>query len=245
MFFDYARLEPLTHDYLILKKRFFPNLAYRSQSYLDAVLAEVKGSNLRRSAARGGRNAQRQVFGFLDRVLDLLDLHSVKVVARIYTKAIGGPFVGRAVYSASVQNIIEYYEQYLSAHTDYGICLLDARLKHLNTQVAHSIFTQKFSTARARYPRVVELPAFVHSDNHVGIQLADLLSSAILFPIASVTYCSGHVNNVHVQPGFATIKTRYAARIKALQFRYFDAQQRFRGGITVSDAIARRSSALM
>jgi hypothetical protein len=89
------------------------------------------------------------------------------------------------------------------------------------------------------------LPAFVHSDNHVGIQLADLLSSAILFPIASVTYCTGYVNNVHVQPGFANIKARYAARLKALQFRYYDPAQRFRGGVTVSDAIAHRSSALM
>jgi hypothetical protein len=64
--------------------------------------------------------------------------------------------------------------------------------------VSHSIFTQKFKAEGDQYPRVLEMPTFGHSNNHVGIQIADLLASALLYPMATCAYCRGHVSNVHV-----------------------------------------------
>jgi hypothetical protein len=121
---------------------------------------------------------------------------------------------------------------------DLGIVIVDSRVKRLNTQVAHSIFTQKFKSSGDLYDRIVELPTFAHSDNHAGLQIADHLCSAIITPIAIQTYCVGHVNNVHVRADYADIKTQYKDRIRAMQHRYQEANGRWRGGLTVSDAIS-------
>ncbi len=59
LFVDAARLATLTHDYLDLKHRFFPNLNYRSIRRLDRVLPEIKGAELRKHATRG--NARQKL----------------------------------------------------------------------------------------------------------------------------------------------------------------------------------------
>jgi hypothetical protein len=241
---DYTRLDSLTLDFLALKKRFYPRLAYKSGLLLDAVLPEIKGSDIRRATIQGGRNARRQAFLFLDHVFTLLEQNNAAIAARIWVKPLGEHLHGMSMYTSSVQRLYETYDHYLTTQQDYGLCLIDSRTKGLNVRVAHSIFTQKFKSA-PRYPRVLELPGFVHSDNHAGIQLADLLCSALLAPIAGQTYCAGHVMNRHADAGYALLKQRYGHRLKALQYRYADADGRGRGGITVADGIGKKSSALM
>jgi hypothetical protein len=64
---------------------------------------------------------------------------------------------------------------------DLGFVIADSRMKRVNTQVSHSIFTQKFRTTGDTYDGIVEVPAFSHSDNHAGLELADAICSALLF----------------------------------------------------------------
>jgi len=110
--------------------------------------------------------------------------------------------------------------------------------------VAHAIFTQKFRIAGDPYASIWEMPTFGHSNNHVGLQVADLLASALLFPIAAFAYCTGHITNgTHVKAGYSILRERYGERLRHLQFRYQDQGQRWRGGITVSDAHAHRNGA--
>ncbi len=240
---DYVRLDSLTVDFLQLKRRFFPGLNYRSPSQLDAILPEIKGVDLRRNILKSNR-VRRHAFGFLDHLFDLLEANSVAMTARIYIKPLGQTVRSTPIYTASVQRLYDVYDHYLATQEDYGLCLLDSRTKGLNVPVAHSIFTQKFKTA-PKYPRIIELPGFVHSDNHAGIQIADILCSAVLASIAGQSYCAGHVQNIHAAPGYALIKQRYGSRLMGLQYRYQDASGKWQGGITVSDRIAQRSSAFM
>jgi hypothetical protein len=242
---EHSRLESLTRSYLALKRRFFPGLNYPSSMLLDTILPEVKGADLRRQVALGNRNQKRHALLFLDEVLGLLALHQIRILARVWIKAPGQPFDGRAVYTTSIQRIYEGFDHYLASAQDYGFCIADSRRKGLNVPVAHSIFTQKYSQAAPAYPRVIELPSFGHSDNHAGLQLADLVASAVLCPIACYTYCTGHVANLHVQPNYLTLKGRYAQAIRALQYRFQDTTGKWRGGITVSDGIGQTSSARM
>jgi len=59
-------------------------------------------------------------------------------------------------------------------------------------------------------------------------------------------YCTGHVANVHVQPGAANLRTRYGQTLKGLQYRYQqEAGGRFLGGIVMNDAILRRNAVAM
>lgn len=245
LFVDAARLASLTDEYLDLKHRFFPNLNYASTRRLDRILPEIKGAEVRKHATRGSARQKQHAIGFLDHIVGLLRRHAVKVVARIWIKAPGSPFKGTAVYTSSIQGLCTYFEHYLTQRDQRGLCIADSRNKSKNLRVSHSIFTQKFS-ANPSYERLVELPTFGHSDNHAGLQVCDIVCSALLYPIACFAYCTGHVNSVHVQSGASRLRSRYGGQLKHLQHRYYDfGMGRYVGGMVVSDNVNHRSGALM
>ena len=96
------------------------------------------------------------------------------------------------------------------------------------------------------YGRLVELPTFGHSENHAGLQICDILCSALLYPIACFAYCTGHVTNVHFQPRAEQLRDRYGQQLIALQYRYGNEQTgRYEGGIFVPDAIDHQSGSRM
>lgn len=242
---DASRLESLTQDFLNLKGRWFPGLPYPSNRHLDKILPEVKGADLRRQATRGTRNPRRHAIGFLEHLLRMLQHYDVRLVVRIWIKEIGAPFSGRPVYTSSIQAIYSYFDNFLSAKADFGFCIADSRDYLKNVNVAHSIFTQKYQMTSATYARILELPTFAHSENHAGLQICDILCSALLFPIAAEAYCSGHVRNVHVQPGAAQLRQRFAPMLRAMQHRYQEPSGRWVGGIVVADGIQGRNSGAM
>ena len=247
LFVDSANLTSLTHEFLDLKHRFFPNLNYPSTRRLDRVLPEIKGAELRKHATHGNASARqrRHAVGFLDNTMGLIRRHGIRVVARISIKAPGSPFDSTAVYTSSIQALCKYFQHYLSERDSIGLCIADSRNKRKNLSVSHSIFTQKFSAA-PRYERLVELPTFGNSDNHAGLQICDIVCSGLLYPVACFAYCAGHVNNVHVQPGASRLRRRYGQQLKEFQHRYHDVEAgRYVGGIVVSDYLNQRGGALM
>lgn len=236
---DSEQLHALTLDFLHLKATFFPALC-PSGPHLDRILPEIKGSELRKKIAIGTRQERRHAIGVLDHALDVIEGHGARYVGRVWVKAPGIPFGGRAVYTSSVQSIHEYFQSYLENIDDLGVLIADSRTFTGNVQVAHSIFTQKFKRDGDSYDRIIDLPTFAHSNNHAAIQLSDFLCSGVITPMAIETYCRGHINNLHVRPGYHRIKARYKDRIQALQYRYQRHDGRLRGGITVTDKIAGR-----
>lgn len=242
---DYGRLHYLTERSLSLKQRFFPGLLPLGSTHMSWMLAEVKGSELRKDAVEGNRNLRRQRLGYMNEMMDVLETCDAKLTGRIWVKGIGAPLNGTSVYTFSLQSIYTVFQNYLTLTGDVGFVIVDSRLKHLNTPVAHSIFTQKFKGTGDSYDRIIELPAFSHSDNHAGLQMADMVCSAFVTPIAINTYCQGHVTSVHVRPGYADLKSAYAPRIRAMQHRYNEASGTAKGGFTVSDGIGHRPGGLM
>lgn len=243
---DAGNLHDFTARFLDLKSQYFPRLPYPSPRPLDRILPEIKGQDLRRNVTRGNARQHTHTIGFLDRILGLLKAHSVQLVARIWVKSLGGQFDATSVYTSSIQSICSYFDHYLTQTGDLGVCIADSRNKFKNVSVSHSIFTQKFGRVTRKYEGMAELPTFGHSDNHAGLQVCDLVCSGLLFPIACFAYCSGHVNNIHVQPRAAELRLRYGQQLKALQYRYYDATlSRYRGGFTVSDAIGHQSGSRM
>lgn len=238
---DYSKLHQLTDAWLNLKQNLFPSLAPASTTHMGWILPEVKGSDLRKGACSSSRNERRHSFRVLDKTLSILEGADAKLTGRVWVKGIGQPLNGRSVYTFSVQSIYTDFQNYLTKENDIGVVILDGRLKHLNTPVAHSVFTQKFKGTGDSFDRIVELPAFSHSDNHAGIQITDVVCSGILTPMAVETYCSGHVTNVHVRAGYSDVKRVFSPRIRRLQHRYQEASGRPRGGFVVSDNLTARS----
>ncbi len=242
---DYARLHQATDELMAIKRRYFPGIAPSGPNYLDAILTEIKGSTVRKRACASGRNARRHAFGYLDAIVELCERLDMKVVGRVWIKGIGSSFDGTSVYTFSTQSIYQFFHDYLARANDIGIVIADSRLKALNAQVAHSIFTQKFKSSGDVFDRIIELPAFSHSDNHAGLQICDTLCSGLITPLAINAYCYGHVTSVHVRPQYAQFRPRYAQRLRHLQHRYQEASGRWRGGLTVSDSIQQRSGGLL
>lgn len=235
-------LQTLTRDFLTLKRQFSPHIPLNHE--LDIAKHEMKGADLRKDIRSGNRNVRRRAVGFIDDVLRILERNDVKFLTRIYVKNPGQPFDGKAVYTSSVQELCSGFQYFLIEKADQGIVVADSRTPSLNSLVSHSIFTKKFQQRGDSYNRILEMPLFGHSENHAMIQIADFISSTLLYPIASHVYCTGHITSVHVNPKDQDIRTRYALRLKALSYRFMD-NGRMRGGITVADAIAKNSASLM
>ena len=247
LFVDVAHLASLTDDFLNLKHRFFPRLPYRSKLPLDRILPEVKGAEIRKNVLRGTPRQQSHAISFLDRTIGLLQRYDIRMVGRIWVKGIGRAFDATSVYTSSIQGICSYFDHYLNQNnSEAGVCIADSRNKSRNVRVSHSIFTKKFSAVRPDYHALAELPTFGHSENHAGLQISDIVCSALLYPIACFAYCTGHVQNVHVQQKALILRGRYGKTLKDLQYRYKHPTTGYnRGGIVVSDAIGKQSGSLM
>ncbi len=183
---------------------------------------------------------RRHANGFLDGVMRIVDDNEVSIFGRVWVKGIAKPIDGRALYTSSIQSICSVFQNYLNDTGDLGVVILDSRWHSVNVQVAHSVFTQKFRHSGDALDRIIDLPSFAHSDNLAGSQIADLIASALLFPLSTYTYCSGYVTGLHVQPRYIMIKDRYKSRLYARQYRYKEASGRIRGGLVVSDDLAQR-----
>ena len=238
---DVERIPTLTREFVNLKYSFFPGL-FRGSAPLARILREVKGSEVR-AVFRGHDRQQRRHHGiFLARLLDIVEHHGIRLFGRVWIKPINGAFDGNPIYTFSAQAICRTFHSLLESQGKRGIIIADSRTLPLNSQFSFSIFTQQFSYAGDPYPRILERPAFGHSQNHAALQIADLLVSALVFPIGAYAYCSGHVTNVHVHPAYGNLRHEFGSRLRALEHKYQE-NGRMIGGITVSDPLGGRNSA--
>lgn len=240
-----SALPEITREFLYLKQRFFPHLPLTTPGhFLEWILTEIKGADLRRRAVDPSHRKSRHAIGFLDKGVAILERYGARLHGRVWIKAIGQPIDGRAVYTFSLQHICKSFNHCLEAEGTHGVVVCDSRNKALNTVVSHSVFTQKFRAAGDRYPRISEMPVFGHSENHAGVQIADLVCSALLFPIAVHAYCRGHLTGTHIRD-YSALKSRYAPRLDALHPHCRDPHDGRWLGVAVDDRIGKLSRGVM
>jgi hypothetical protein len=243
LFIKQSHVKSVTNQWIQVKQRFFPKLLPPGTPYHDWMTAEVKGSDLRRMARSSSRNDRRFAYGVIGEGLKILEAHGAQLCGRVYVKPIAGGFDGAAVYSATVQGISEVFQQFLEAKDTRGIMIADSRNKPKNANVSHSIFTQRYRAGGDPYERLLELPTFGHSDNHAGLQLADLICSALLFPIAAEVCCSSRLtDHTHCHPNYLNLRTRYGEQIKNLQYRYQGPNGWWFGGLKLVDPLNQHRS---
>ncbi|RDU95412.1 DUF3800 domain-containing protein [Trinickia dinghuensis] len=229
-------LSDITREFLGLKRKYFPG-SFKSAHLLDDVREEIKGADLRSAIRKKAHKATTQL-RFIDETLDLLESYECRILADIWVKGIGVEFKARETYTQSVQHACRSFQAFLDSKDGRGFMIADFRTTQLNDQVAHSIFTQKYRAKGDPFSRILELPTFGVSNNHVGLQITDVLCTALLFPMASSVYCFRHVTGVHVNARDLVVRRRYAKRVRNLQFRagaYWS--------ISVWDKLKKRTSA--
>jgi hypothetical protein len=238
LFVDAARISRLTDDFIRLKRSFYPNRFKTVAHSLDVLLTEIKGSDIRADIRKLDPSAPKvqHHLRFLDGVLALCNSHDVKVVSRVWVKAYQTPLDDRTIYSMTAQHIAKRFQHYLIDKESRGMMIADFRDPARNQYVSHSIFTQKHKLGNGgdAYPSIEETAVFGVSNNHACLQIADLVCSTILYPIAGRTVCNGPFNNVHTHKNFDLIVQRYTKRIRKLQYHCSDDGRRL-WGITVRD----------
>ena len=236
-------LAALTADFLGLKRRFYPGL--RTVRHLDLVLSEMKGSELRKRVRSQSREKRRHAIGVLKSTVDLIERYDLRLLGRVWIKDPTEALDPRASYTFAIQDIARHFNHFLESRTGSGLMVCDGRAHSQDTQVSHSIFTLKHKQSGDEFSRLVEAPVFGRSENHVGLQLADILASGLIFPIAARVYCAAHVSGIHTHRDYDVLRTRFSARLRPQQHLYQDSGGRTRGGIVVSDKLGKKSSSLL
>jgi hypothetical protein len=237
-----SELRELTWEFIALKKRFRPSLR-QAAKLSEVIRAEIKGSNIRGHLRTGNRNQVRLAHGLIDKLLRMLESHDCRVLARICVKGDGVANVEDAMYGASVASLCADFEHFLAGRGERGVVILDSRTKSKNVDNVHCVTTRKFRAGGDLMPHVAESPVFGHSDSHIGLQIADLLVSAVLFPAACATYAEDLTWNTHCHSAYAAIRERHCPRLGELQHRYLTPTGKWTGGVVVSDRRRRRSAA--
>ncbi|GAA5044585.1 DUF3800 domain-containing protein [Nocardia callitridis] len=235
-----ARVHGMVYNFLQLKKKFHPALAKPSVKLSDLITHEVKGSDLRKNVRDGGRNARRAVYRLVEETLCLLEDSNAKIVGEVHVK--GTTPLTRWVYSDTVAHIAEQFEAQLRAANTSGAMILDARTKSKNVPSVHRMTTARFRAGGNPYPSLVESPVFGHSDAHVALQIADLLASALLFPMACFAYSQGLINNIHLNESYGEVRERFGPKLRLLEHRYAGPNGRHAGGIVVRDNLNNQPS---
>lgn len=239
-----SQVKDLTWDFLEVKKHYRPQLR-RADQLSDVIQHEIKGSDVRKNLRAGNHQWRRAAMELLASVLDILERHDAKVLARVWVKEEGLAFDESGVYPASVGSLTETFQAQLAHEHSRGMMVLDSRTKVKNAPNVHCVTPRKYRAGGDSLRGVIESPVFGHSDTHTLLQLADLLVSSLLFPIACHSYMNDVTWNVHCDDAYQPLREQFGARLKKLQFRYQGVDGKWRGGIVVSDRRTRRPSSLM
>lgn len=234
-----TRIASLTAEFLDLKRKFFPRLATER---LDYMLAEVKGSDLRRSVRTGSTAEYRHALRVLRNVVGLIENHDVRVLGRIWIKATAESLDPDATYVFAMQDIARHFDHFLRSQHERGLIVCDSRGHGPDIRIAHAVFTRKHRPEGDALPNLIETSLFAKSENHAGVQLADIVASALLFPMAARVYCPEVVGDPHTSPEYDQIRLQFADRLRARQYLYRDGRRRTRGGVVVSDSLGRQPS---
>jgi Protein of unknown function (DUF3800) len=229
---DADHVPELTRDFLALKRRHFPGLFARGPS-LDHVLTEIKGSFILRMTRKDSRDRRRQARQVRLDLLDLLEAYDCRIVGRVWVKAPHETLKPASTYCYAVQDIARHFGHYLLTAKSEGVMIADSRSQNLNINTAHSIFTQKLRAGGDPYPLLHEVPVFAHSDNHAGLQIADLVASTLVFPMAVAAF-GAEPGSVHASPRYLQLRDEFAGRVRELEYFYRDENGRRRGGLVVS-----------
>ncbi|MFC9662730.1 DUF3800 domain-containing protein [Nocardia sp. NPDC127606] len=237
---DHQQLRGLVYDFLQLKKKFYPALSESGIQLSELITYEIKGRDLRKNIRSGGRNRRRAVFSLIADTLSILEQHNAKIVGEIHVK--GDEPLRRWIYAEIVAGIAGQFEAQLRAAQTIGTMILDARTKAKNVPAVHRLTTQRFKSGGNPYPRLVESPVFGHSDAHVALQIADIVASALLFPMACYAYSQCLLDNVHLNEQYGELRERFATKMRLLEHRYTSANGAHAGGIVVRDHLNNQST---
>lgn len=181
---DAGAVEPITREFIEIKNNASPTKNLRHEhDHLMQNLDEIKGSSLRK-IYREHDSPNSVKASVLEETLKILELYESEIVGYVRRRSEPSNNPDDDAYHRAVRHICKRFNHRLIEADDFGVVIADNRDPNRNSRLAHSIYTEKFR-GTDRLPRIVESLTFGQSENHAGLQIADIVCSALLAPIAA------------------------------------------------------------
>jgi hypothetical protein len=242
---DDRQAPALMRDVLLLRQSVWPTRTVRP--LIESLSSETKGATLREHTRRSASRRQRaSAFKYLQGVLDALDRRGAKLVGAVFVKDVDHRLDEAGFYASAVRAFARDLHHRLEAERDRGLMVLDRRSHYKDVQNVDAVLADKYP-AISRGGRLrddlhrLSLPPLAASSQHVmGLQLADTLASALIFPMACMAYRRTWIANPHVDLGHLDVLNTFASRVRQLEYRYRVTEGRSRrlrrGGIVVTSS---------
>src|SRR5690606_22367569 len=145
---------------------------------------------------------------------DLLESENIRLIGKAWTKCDNQTLDMNNAYGMGMQDFAKAFNHYLSVQGREGVIIADSRTHESNIRVAHSIHTQKYRSGADPYPNISEVPIFAASDNHAGIQVADMVATALFFPSVVAAYIEPRSGFVHSGAKYEPVRQMFGGRLK-------------------------------
>jgi hypothetical protein len=232
-------LRDLTHGFLALKRTHFRG-RFPDHPTLHDIAKEIKGTEIQKMTRDDSRDKRRHAQRFRMGLLDLIEDHGCRIVGRVWVKKPGQGLDDRT-YSLSVCKIAANFGHYLRDNDAKGLVIADHRTAGENMPVAHALFTEKWRTGGSDgHPLLREVPLFGDGRNHAALQIADLVGSSLLFPMAVAAYCKLPSGLPHSSSRYEEVRQEFGQRLKGLEYRYRE-HGRPCGGFVICDPVGQKS----
>jgi|GEM_PF-1283289 len=182
---DTKDISVVTRQFARLTQRYHHGQSRPNEICADLQGELIKGAEVRRAVRNDPAAAELKELPLLDSLLSMLKTHRAKLFGTVIVKTPGKEFDGRVVYGRGLFDVAEAFHGTLEALDTHGTAIADFRESKLNGRVSAELMEAKLGPAGDRLPRLLHLPTFGNSEVHAPLQMADLLCSAIAWPMAA------------------------------------------------------------
>lgn len=154
---------------------------------------EVKGALLREGLLGGGSGHQQaRCWTYTEECMSILEDLQSRVFAHVWLKTPGGWLDEARAYGVSLEHFAAAFVHRLERSDRFGLMVLDGRSPRKDSLAQRAILDLKYSCesdiVTDRLVRLADVPLVSDSKHSAGLQLADVVASALLYPMACAAY---------------------------------------------------------
>lgn len=179
------------------------------------VLNELKGADLRKDIREGIKAKADKAHKLAHQILEILVTHGAELYGQVIIKVPDDKFDGTRLYADAMMRIAKDYHQLLDKELSNGLIVADFRESEINGKVSQPISLAMWEQKNT-FPRFELPPTFGNSNSHVGLQIADIIISTLLMPLALAKFGEYIPEGVHKKSGDLLNFKRYEKRLKRL-----------------------------
>jgi len=207
-------LDSISRQFIKIKQQYLYGETRPNSRHQDA-LNELKGADLRKAIREGNKSIASKAHKLAQQLLDTLIAHGAELYGQVIIKVPDDKFNGTQLYAEAMMRIAKSYHQLLDKELSNGLIVADFRGSEINSKVAQPISLAMWEQKNT-FPRFELPPTFGNSNSHVGLQIADIIISSLLMPLALAKFGEQIPESKHKKEEDLQNFKRYEKRLKTL-----------------------------